>query len=60
MAAPLGRVTGVLGCGYAGVRKGRFRKVCHRHHTRTAEAAGAAGLDQLTKTLLGRGMIMRD
>ena len=59
MAAPLGRVTGVLGSGYLGVRKGRLFKACIHHHTRTAEAAGAAGLEQLTEILGGRGTIMR-
>ena len=49
MAGPLGRMTGALGCGKPGVRKGRFWKACIRHHTRTAEAAGAAGLEQLTE-----------
>ena len=42
MVAPLGRVTGVLGCGYPGVRKGRFWKACIRHYAHSAEAAGAS------------------
>ena len=60
MVAPLGRVTGVLGYGYLGFRKGRLFKACIRHHTRTAEAAGAAGLEQRTEILGGRGTIMRE
>ena len=60
MIAPPGRVTGVLDRRYPSVREKRFWKACIRHRARSAEAAGAAGLDQLTEILPGRGTIMQD